>query len=82
MPRADRYDRPTYWDLRHVAKQLARGQMADLKAGRVKSIGRDTIEPACVDARPELESDDREMLIGLTCRFVVELVFAEEKAPR
>lgn len=62
-----------YFDLKAIADRVGRALMDDLKAGKIDRIGGETIEAACADAITGLDARDRDLLINLGCRRVVEL---------
>jgi hypothetical protein len=69
-----------YWALRKIAWGVGESLVLRLAEGRIPKIGADEIEAACDAEEPGLTFDDREMLIGLTCRRVVELTFQMESS--
>lgn len=56
-----------------ASDSIARGLLADLKAGKIDRIGGETVEKAC-DERMPLTGDDREYFVIRTLRRLVSLV--------
>ena len=67
--------------LKALAGRVAAELLADLRVGRIPVIGGETIEVACDAAVHDLSADERETLLRLTCRRVVQLTASDALAP-